>query len=81
MQHEEQNMLTTVKNILEKMLSAKYRVVATPLSYNTPLGICKAAEKINAETEIFIAETNINANRRKTGCDKEINHSLISPLR
>lgn len=47
---------TSVKNILEKMLSAKYRVVATPLSYNTPLGICKAAEKINAETEIFIAE-------------------------
>lgn len=59
---------TSVKNILEKMLSVKYRVVATPLSYNTPLGICKAAEKINAETEIFIAEMGA----RKPGDIKEL---------
>lgn len=32
---------TSVKNILEKMLSKKYKVCATPKSYNTPLGISK----------------------------------------
>ncbi len=47
---------TSVKNILEKMLSTKYKVVATPLSYNTPLGICKAAKDVDKTTEIFIAE-------------------------
>ncbi len=47
---------TSVKNILSKMLSAKYKVVATPLSYNTPLGICKSVKKITSSTEVFIAE-------------------------
>lgn len=47
---------TSVKNILEKMLSAKYKVLATPLSYNTPLGICKTVKKLTYSTEIFIAE-------------------------
>ena len=32
---------TSVKNILEKMLSKKYKVCVTPKSYNTPLGISK----------------------------------------
>lgn len=59
---------TSVKNILEKMLSAKYRVAVTPLSYNTPLGICKAAEKVDVETEIFIAEMGA----RKPGDIKEL---------
>lgn len=32
---------TSVKNILKNILSAKYSVVATPESYNTPVGIAK----------------------------------------
>lgn len=40
---------TSVKNILQKMLSTKYKVYASPLSYNTPLGISK-----------FINETDIS---------------------
>lgn len=59
---------TSVKNVLGKMLSAKYRVVSTPLSYNTPLGICKAAEDIDDGTEIFIAEMGA----RKQGDIKEL---------
>lgn len=47
---------TSVKNILQKMLSVKYRTIATPLSYNTPLGICKAVKDVDSSTEIFIAE-------------------------
>ncbi|MCI6443946.1 MAG: Mur ligase family protein, partial [Clostridia bacterium] len=59
---------TTVKNILAEMLSAKYKVVKTPLSYNTPLGICIAAKNITRETEIFIAEMGA----RKRGDIKEL---------
>lgn len=48
---------TSVKNILSAMLSKKYRVSATPSSYNTPIGIAKA---INGDglrdCNLFIAE-------------------------
>lgn len=48
---------TSAKNILTAMLSKKYKVVATPSSYNTPQGIAKT---INGEglqnCDIFIAE-------------------------
>lgn len=47
---------TTVKNILDKMLSYKYKTLATPKSYNTPLGIALATRDITPETQIFIAE-------------------------
>lgn len=40
---------TSVKNILDKFLKVKYKVLSTPKSYNTPLGIAK-----------FINENNIN---------------------
>ena len=33
---------TSVKEILKTILSQKYRVLATPFSYNTPLGIAKS---------------------------------------
>lgn len=59
---------TSVKNILEKMLSAKYKVIATPLSYNTPLGICKSVKKLTPSTEIFIAEMGA----RRVGDIKEL---------
>ncbi|HBJ98082.1 MAG TPA: UDP-N-acetylmuramoyl-tripeptide--D-alanyl-D-alanine ligase [Clostridiales bacterium] len=47
---------TSVKNYLRDILSVKYRVVATPSSYNTPMGICKSAELIKDDTQVFIAE-------------------------
>jgi len=47
---------TTVKNILASMLKEKYKVTATPASYNTPMGICKAVGDGLGDTEVFIAE-------------------------
>ena len=48
---------TSVKNILATMLSQKYSVVATPESYNTPIGIAKTvfADEFTGK-QIFIAE-------------------------
>ena len=48
---------TSVKNILKTILSEKYAVVATPESYNTPIGIAKTVFLPEFENaEIFIAE-------------------------
>ena len=48
---------TSVKNVLNTLLSEKFTVVATPQSYNTPLGIAKTVMKDGfAEKQIFIAE-------------------------
>lgn len=53
---------TGVKGYLDKLLSLKYRCMATPANYNTPLGIAKSAEDMSADTEIFLAE--MGARRR-----------------
>lgn len=48
---------TSVKKILSAMLSKRYSVVATPESYNTPVGIAKTVLSSEfAGKEIFIAE-------------------------
>lgn len=47
---------TTAKNILEKFLSVKYSVYASPHSYNTPMGLCKCVNEEYAKQEFFIAE-------------------------
>ena len=48
---------TSVKNILDKMLSKNYIVQATPASYNTPLGIAKFInEELKFSTEYLILE-------------------------
>ena len=47
---------TGVKNILTTLLSQKYRVLATPASYNTPLGVALAAKKLDSTHDVFIAE-------------------------
>ena len=48
---------TSVKNFIAALLSQKYRVFATPASYNTPLGIAKAIENVDLnEYDVFIAE-------------------------
>lgn len=54
---------TTAKNILFAMLSTKYRVCASPGSYNTPLGVCRTVNDALEDTdEILIAE--MGARRR-----------------
>lgn len=47
---------TTVKEILKTILSQKYRVLATPESYNTPLGISLTVKKLDSSHDVFIAE-------------------------
>ncbi len=47
---------TSVKEILTTILSQKYRVLSTPASYNTPLGISIAVKRLDSTHDIFIAE-------------------------
>lgn len=48
---------TSTKYILFEMLSKKYRVLATPLSYNTPIGVALTVNRNNlADYDVFIAE-------------------------
>lgn len=66
---------TSVKNILKEILSAKYKVLETPASYNTPMGIARTVTKENFPSqEVFIAEMGA----RKTGDITEL-CSLVRP--
>ncbi len=48
---------TSVKNILKSILSARYAVVETPESYNTPIGVAKTVESPEFKgKEVFLAE-------------------------
>lgn len=48
---------TSTKNILYDILSKKYRVLSTPRSHNTPIGIALALNNANLDDyDIFIAE-------------------------
>lgn len=48
---------TSVKNILATMLSEKYVVCSTPMSFNTPLGLSKTIlDNLDAKDQVFIAE-------------------------
>lgn len=48
---------TSTKKILAEILSKKYRVLSTPRSHNTPLGIALAVNSANLENyDIFVAE-------------------------
>ena len=48
---------TSVKNILTTLLSEKYNVCSSPMSFNTPLGLSKTIlENLNIKDEILIAE-------------------------
>lgn len=48
---------TSVKNFLAGILGERWRVFATPASYNTPLGIAKAIENEDlSQYDFFIAE-------------------------
>ncbi len=48
---------TSVKFMLNRLLSEKYNTLATPESFNTPMGVVKTIrESLTPATEIFIAE-------------------------
>jgi UDP-N-acetylmuramoyl-tripeptide--D-alanyl-D-alanine ligase len=54
---------TSVKFILQKLLEDRYKVCASPNSYNTPMGLCRAVnENLKPDDQIFIAE--MGARRR-----------------
>ena len=60
---------TSSKFILARILSEKFNVVATPESFNTPMGIVRTVrEKLTPPTEIFIAEMGA----KKKGDIKEV---------
>ncbi len=59
---------TSVKNILEKILSVKYSVCATPQSYNTPMGIAKTVVEGLDGKDVFLAEMGA----RKSGDIEEL---------
>ncbi len=48
---------TSTKDILAHILSSKYKVLKTPGSFNTPMGLCKVVRnELKPEHEIFIVE-------------------------
>lgn len=47
---------TGVKEILKTILSQKFRVLSTPDSYNTPLGIALSVKNLDNTVDIFLAE-------------------------
>ncbi len=48
---------TSTKDFLDSLLSARYRVLKTPGSFNTPMGICKVIRgELRPEHEIFVVE-------------------------
>ena len=47
---------TSVKEILNTVLSQKFRVLSTPASYNTPLGIALTVKGLDSTHDVFIAE-------------------------
>lgn len=48
---------TSVKNILKHLLEDKFKVIASPKNYNTPMGVCKTvASELKEDTQIAIFE-------------------------
>lgn len=47
---------TSVKHFASAILSAKYKVIASPSSFNTPIGIARCVAKEGLDCEIFLAE-------------------------
>lgn len=66
---------TSVKFFLQRLLSAKYNVLMTPESYNTPLGVVKTIrQSLRPTHEIFLCEMGA----RNVGDIKEI-CDIVSP--
>ncbi len=66
---------TSTKDILAHILSSKYKVLKTPGSFNTPMGLCKVIRgELKPEHEVFIVELGA----RKKGEIKEL-CELVKP--
>lgn len=66
---------TGTKFILSSILKEKYNVVATPQSFNTPMGVVRTIrEQLRPETEIFLCEMGA----KRTGDIREI-CDIVSP--
>ncbi len=65
---------TSVKEILKTILSVKYKVLSSPMSYNTPLGIVKTVNNLEDSHQVFIAEMGA----RRVGDIKELTQ-IINP--
>ncbi len=65
---------TTAKNLLCGMLKEKYTVLATPGSFNTPMGICRTVNDGLADEQVLIAELGA----RHKGDIKEL-CAIVSP--
>ena len=59
---------TSVKHYAAALLGDRYRVLATPASYNTPIGIAKCVNEKGLDCDIFLAEMGA----RKVGDIKEL---------
>ncbi len=66
---------TSVKFFAEKLLEEKYRVIATPASYNTPLGIARTVCEKGLDCDVFLAEMGA----RKKGDISEL-CEMVTPL-
>lgn len=47
---------TSTKEFLATILAQRFKVVKTPQSYNTPLGLAKTISEMPSDTQVFIAE-------------------------
>lgn len=66
---------TSTKDILTHILSVRYKVLKTPGSFNTPMGLCKVIRgELKPEHEVFIVELGA----RKRGEIKEL-CELVKP--
>lgn len=65
---------TSVKHMAAAILSEKFKVVFTPSSYNTPLGIARTVAEHGLDCDIFLAEMGA----RKTGDIAEL-CDLVKP--
>ena len=65
---------TTVKNILTTILSEKYKVLASPESYNTPMGVVKTVKRLEDSHQVLICEMGA----RRSGEIREL-CSLVEP--
>ena len=66
---------TSLKFMLARLLSEKFNVVATPQSFNTPMGVVRTVrEKLRPQTQIFVCEMGAkNVGDIKEICD------IVSP--
>lgn len=65
---------TSVKNFLAHLLGGKYKVLASPESYNTPMGIAKTVNALDGSYDVLIAEMGA---RRKGDIKKLM--KIVSP--